>query len=438
MRIIPLLAGLSILGLASNSPNAAEPGEPGNSDSSDTHTCLEACVMDPLNLPPGCACAGGSVRSPGPITRRNRPPTARDFIEHMQTTYASEIAFVDDYLVIEKTKIAPLPETRYYEKKGDGSFGQITIHEMGRRNTMANPPSDELPPEVAEDPTLLLGGFADAFDIIGAELGMPVGGSASEKMREAEADAKAAFDEGKEGIAGTDDSDGLLGDDSLEIFLEHGTWDRSVIGLFRPDESGNRFQRHRYNGEYLSPIKFLWDVFTTDVTLTIDADAYYKRLTRGETEIMVEEREVWGIETYGVYICVIMTLGKTDNVASMTLESGEMWACYIPDSDGAGVTLRPVRIRLEYLTSTNAGYHRTVVERVTDKYRKVGPITLAHRIRERIGQGSEDIGQINWQDARSGIDKLRKYKVNEGLPTQQELTEEIAKAQEDPELMGSE
>ncbi len=361
----------------------------------------------------------------------------RSELEAMQEAHEAEMAQVENYVLVEKTKIAPLPDIRYYEAC-DSGFCWVTDTEIRRRDMAAGEydqyqtnPDQPAPSEVADNPTAMLEGYAIAAERFGL---VGVG----REIRKAKAEGDEGFEEQAGGIQGADDSSGLFGDESLAWFKEKGRHDvQAPFGLFFEDYRGERFHRVGHPHE-------CYDMCLANEDEFFRLEDYYHHVRRsghnsrpdseydyrGGVKTPVPGNEYMNT-TYAARFCQIYVIqGETTNDGGSELKHAELWACYFDDRK-----LRPVRIKYEILHNTASGYKREFVERIADKYKKVGPVTLPHRVKERVHGGAEDIGEINWQDAAAGIYKLRKYFINMGSPSPEAVNNIMFEAQH-PEYFG--
>jgi hypothetical protein len=313
-----------------------------------------------------------------------------------------------------------MPDLRYFEMSGDGKYRWIPNAELGRRETARNPPRG-IPPELAEDPSLLLGGLEDAFEILADHLGDPGGvlAQAGKVAGEAEVGARGAYLEMRDGIEGADDSAGLLGEEALHFFQQHGEL-RKDYGIFFPDRATDNFDAsNEWAGGVPTVVSDQYRNIAENPSPTQEMLDEYRGFAEGDPDV---------VGTGGrLMICDIISLpadqpyddkvGEGQFPVGTVLKSGVMWACYLGDG-----TLRPVRVRLEFQMPTDANYEHQVVELIADEYRQVGPAVLAHRVTEKFFLDGESKG---------AAEMARDFYINQGSPTQQEIIERVRKRMQD-------
>jgi hypothetical protein len=130
---------------------------------------------------------------------------------------------------------------------------------------------------------------------------------------------------------------------------------------------------------------------------------------------------------YSVIPCVIhRELGpieweSPDGIA-YTVQSKEKWvtARWIHDDP------RDVLTRIEALAVTSGGFKPVVIERETDRFRKVGPMFVPHRTRQRMSTDGQALPEI--------VKVIIKVSINERPPTQAEIAAILAEAMGNQEV----
>ena len=369
-------------------PPPAQPAAP---------TCEVACAVNPLTAPAGCNCnATISTGSGGPAPSNSDggEPTAGDLFDEMIATWEAEIAQVENYLLIEKSKAAPLADIRYYERKssgpgGSGSGGDeegfvwIPNQELARRDLAANPSHGsgnsrtEIPPEVANDPTLFVNALGDVAEILG--LGAAVGQAFDQEAAKIRGDAQ----ESRDGIEGADTLGGLLSGLTkrqiayfYEFYFEvgYGTYileTDEFVSVPDPGESSPFYQAMWNSGEW-PPTSYVCHITRLDST---------------------KEANLFNSFTYPTPY--FLPTGSK-------IETGELWQCIVEGE------WKPMRLSLTYL---DPDLMRVTIQEENTRFVRRGPALIPRRIQKRILQGAQFF-----------VDEVeREIRVNEGPPTQADL-----------------
>ncbi|NNF57576.1 MAG: hypothetical protein HKN04_04980 [Rhodothermaceae bacterium] len=132
----------------------------------------------------GCRAEGLVVEVPAPRDQDNEA-AARRILADLDAAYARRVSGVDNYTVVEKPSVAPIPVVLYYEKVEGAAkpvFRQVMPDELADREAAA---TGQPPPEQ------VLGGMADALEMLGGALQQVLG--------EADAPAGSPVTEGQAG-----------------------------------------------------------------------------------------------------------------------------------------------------------------------------------------------------------------------------------------------
>jgi hypothetical protein len=100
----------------------------------------------------------------------------------------------------------------------------------------------------------------------------------------------------------------------------------------------------------------------------------------------------------------------------------ELWFCFEDD-----MLLKPARILIDQTANPDAPYRYT--ERIAADYRRNGPATLPHRLREAGGNIVDGVFEAALGDQ---FDRRRQYLINHGLPSSKEWADLLSQAMEDP------
>lgn len=464
--LVALFAGVS--------PSVLAQSEPAN--------CEELCTTEPGSVQALlCNCDQVALANPG--QEGGGEPTAADpvvaqLIEKMIDHHEREMMFVQDHLVVERLDATPMPDLRYFEKGGDGEFVYIPVMEVQRRQTAAGSdgfssqggatgdpggPSQEsvvtqeLQQAAGEDPAMMLRGLADAFEVIGDELIAPGAlDGVADGFDEAAGGVAEAVEETRDGIAGMDDTDGLLGDQTLQYFAAYG---KQMPGLAYFGEYSDRLAftraeltddeisravedsgRYRAGDQVAPGGQLLVEVVAAQITL-LDIDRpnpetyadWPVRYSPTQAKLLYNGYLNGELGAFMGLWCRVITLDGTAAVELPALgggeiERGELWTCLEKDA-----VERPIRIYLEYLDVTNAGsFVRRYVERVAADYRKVQYANLPHRLREATGKIRAALGSDSSNlEEETATEKRRRYLINNGMPTTPEWTDLLGAAMDE-------
>lgn len=140
--------------------------------------CDSACVL-PDRAPPECACPaiGSGFRSfDGSADEARR--RGREVFDGMQRFRRRLTDNVDDYAVLERTSLTPMPAVRYFEEERVGGvpvFRELTPPEILERRAEEN--GEPTPQEMGE-------AFEEGADEVGGALGRVLGGVLGDKIAE--------------------------------------------------------------------------------------------------------------------------------------------------------------------------------------------------------------------------------------------------------------
>lgn len=438
-----------------------------------TVDCVAQCRVDPLKAPAECDCmTAGKRRQPG--AGGSASDTDLDparVLANMQADYEASIAGVDNYLVVEKINISPLPSIVYYEKvqagqsnetaKNRGSAGrtaksegpagtpaagggrtyfrQVPPNELAQREAKANAAAAKTADakagaELMANPSAFLGALASGLDALGKGAGSGIVEEASSGLADALRTAQSDIT-GQAQEDAKDSGDEHLGliSELLEIFnkdrevyieLPPGVYQtppgiRERYGIYFPDRGTPEQRFYSVNPPYR--LSF-----------------HYPNVYRVDQGRIKAERWGWKvvkksqIPTDGVR-CAIFIRNKPIDFEyrgiTHTLEEGEVWVAEDVKVNWGGARYsfhRPLMVRIKATVralGTN-GYQRIVIDRETDDYRKAGPMRVPHRTRQRMTMNGKALPEI--------VKSIRKISVNEGPPTQAQIAAILAEASERP------
>lgn len=423
--------------------------------------CVAQCRIDPLKAPAECDCmSAGKRRQPN----AGGSPSAADLdpariLANMQADYEQSIAGVDNYLVVEKINISPLPSIVYYEKvhagpskktatsKGEAGktaagnggqadtpaagggrsyFMQVPPHELAQREAKASAAAARTADakagaELMANPTAFLGALASGLDALGKGAGSGIVEEASSGL----ADALRKVQSDVTGQAQEDAKDS--GDDQLGLISE-------VLLFF--DQRNRAVRVHSRYGIYIpdrgTPEQRFYSV-KDPYSIWFDyGDGGYRYRIKDHSKHPPQTVKRSDIPTEGVRCLIFIRNEPVDfeyQGITHTLEEGEVWVAealrkeWISHSSNFDRPLM-VRIKATVRSLGTNGYQRIVIDRETDDYRKAGPMRVPHRTRQRMTMDGKALPEI--------VKSIRRITVNEGPPTQAQIAAILAKESERP------
>ena len=430
----PLILITAILTL--NVINATQAQDNANSD-----WCKAACsaATDATGVPPGCDCDLFIVEDEaGPLGDAKTP--LEILLDDIKASYQSEIAQVQNFLLIEKSKAAATPDIRYYERKSpsvaepeaEPDFVWIPNHELARRETAANPPRDkgtggdelEYPEELADDPALFFEALGQAAEKLGEFAGTKEQGKAANKAAQSEADnLRVADQESRAGIDTGDPFSNLLEDGIEDLFTEYQRYRLKAdadneeyvfqLGFFYHKE--DRFEFYDGDG-ILEPesLRIVGDETVMDdwVSRRLDRIATDSRL--GCLVSLIDPKN----KDYGQPSEYWTPSDPFKHYSFLPQDSriyyGEYWICRVED------WIRPFRVSIDYSSPTTLV--PMTLQEENKEYVRRGPVLFSRKIQKRLKEG-----------AKVFVDELeREIRVNLGEPTQADLADVVGETMDWP------
>lgn len=433
-----------------------------------TVDCVAQCRVDPLKAPTECDCTSAGRRQSGAgggssVTDLD----ATRILAKMQADYEASIAGVDNYLVVEKINISPLPSIVYYEKVRDGGpkgtaagkggagrtaksdgqadkpapaggrsyFRQVPPNELAQREAKANAAAAKTADakagaELMANPTAFLGALASGLDALGKGAGSGIVEEASsglaDALRKVQSDVT-----GQAQVDAMDAGDDQLGliSELLEIFNTTRVIneDRNARGqalidarhsIYFPDRGTPEQRFYSVKAPYR-----LWFAFDRKDRYRIFHQKDPKKvfIDQSDNNRLVQESIV---PADGIKCVTVIRNEPIDfeyRGITHTLEEGEAWVCFVRGDDSPPLT---VRIRATVRALGTNGFQRIVIDRETDDYRNAGPMRVPHRTRQRMTMDGKALPEI--------VKSIRRISVNEGPPTQAQIAAILAKESERP------
>ncbi len=436
--------------------------------------CVAQCRADPLQAAAECDCtSAGKRRQPD----AGRSSSAADLdparvLANMRAAYEASIASVDNYLVVEKINISPLPSVVYYEKVHGGRSGgasasksgaskagagktakdagpadtpaaagprtyfrQVPPSELAQREATANAAAAKTADakagaEAMANPMAFLGALASGLDALGKGSGSGLVEGASSGM----ADVLRKVQSDVTGQAQEDANDTV--DDQVGLISE-------VLELFNTRLEG---QRHLEDWNRREIVYAMYGIYfmnrgtpeqrfyrekpPLEIAFDYPSHAYHPY-----EYFVIDHRSPVIVKKASLPADAVRCLVYTRDVptdfeyrgVTHTLEEGEVWIA----EDGRMSWgrhkhdfSRMVRIRVTVRALGTNGFQRMVIDRETSDYRNAGPMRVPHRTRQRMTMDGKALPEVD--------KSIQSISVNEGPPTQAQTAAILAKAADRP------
>lgn len=363
--------------------------------------CATRCAVNRAAAPPECNCgaldAGGASAAASGATTPSYF-SASQLFDALRAGWAASVATINDYTVVEKIDVAPVPIVHHYEKierDGWAEFEIVPPTELARREAQASAQAGASPgaTDLQANPTLFLDALAKGLDELGGSGGASGGllGQLADGLRQVHADVQLQASE--------KDRD----EDSTPAFLVRralglGTR-KEALGFYHPagPTPARRFERRPEAFAVVLPEQPTTALYRAALCRT-------QELASCQTPI-----------PSNALLCSIGYLDRTveagDFIAdgeTYTIESAEEWWCterrVLPSE--IRNTARLVYVKMAGFRHAAGGFVTFSMEREFTDFRPVGSMTLAHRIRERLNGNTEVVRSVE------------PVRVNQGPPTQ--------------------
>jgi hypothetical protein len=340
--------------------------------------------------------------------------TASEILTWVRETEAARMASVQNYLIVERVNIAPMPTVVYREREtvnGQSGYRQVPLPELAQMEAKATAASATTPDEKAAadlmaDPTAFLGALAAGLDALtGNQSGTGTGGlgAVADGLRKVQTDvaeqAKQDRQEAHEDLV-----------NSFLIAVNERTAGEALkmFGFYYPDRE---------------PASRRFDIRPRAIFLRTDRSSGFIAVGEPGPDKNVIDGEVWTPLPPDALLCFVIVLdGPFDvdvNGRVHTVEEVEQWVAIDPYFE-MNVAKPGTDLGVEVFTkivafeTTQSGFGpRFVLEKESDEFRQVGPMLVPHRNRERMS--------ADGQQAPEGVKTTHKVSVNEGPPTQEQI-----------------
>lgn len=402
----------AVVAMVLSFPTATAAQDVRDQDEEAKEECEQICQAFPSQAPPGCVCTlinpGGTGGSTSYTIEDLLEMDAPEILAIERADYLARMEGIQDYWLIERSNIAPVPTVIPYERNAPGAwppFRQVTQPELEQHwiDTDPNMSAEQraTAQAVADDPAGAVQGMGQAIGIFTEALAgqLPVGG---DLVKEKAKGVAAAFDTAATEIAQdrAEDAKAQAGDALAD--LEAATepiWAsvRPVPGVYDASQPiGARKLVKSFEDPDWFQAEYWWE---------------------NEDKVLY-----WPCAVF-VYDGPAYDIDGADGV-TYTITRAEKWI----GKDRELNKLVPIYIRLEIEALTTAGFQRGVMHQESTRYVTSSGLSYPERVRNLFCLDCGGPLDELYFELKAVVNSYKVGGVNDGLPTQADYADTLGEA----------